>query len=328
MFVETSDEEKSEAAFEAISQNVCSALNAESGIKKDSLLRLFVLTKLDPGRKQVVISDFFSVEKVISGAEDWRKAARNHPPFWVFLPPSIKGEKALKTEPFCISPADFMRSFHFQWLRNGKEKSAVPGVSLREVYNLFLSCGSSEGKKIAEKFLRLLLNRLTPLFFGIGQAKGSGNWVDISEDSKRSVLKGFSALAILLDKLGSKKEEFMKGSAFYLGRLFSLADTLHKEYCVNVRKNQKNPIPPQLIGNALLGTAVANPEKGLARLRERIMIYKAWADKASGEEFKLAKWALSQMGKVSNELCNLELPKTSDDSVKAQIFLGYLSYSE
>ena len=117
----------------------------------------------------------------------------------------------------------------------------------------------------------------------------------------------------------------MKKAAFNIGKMLALADTLHKEYCRHVRDNS---IPPQLIGNALMATAIDNPERGLVRLRERLMIYKAWADKVKGEKYKLAKWALSQMGQVANELAGVDLPTRTDDAAKAQMLLGYLERSK
>ena len=117
----------------------------------------------------------------------------------------------------------------------------------------------------------------------------------------------------------------MHSAPFMVGRMLALADTLHKEYCRHVRKKE---VPPQLIGNALMSTAVDNPERGLARLRERLMIYQAWATKVQGDEYRLAKWTLGQMGLVSRELARLALPDRTDDADKAQMLLGYLARPE
>lgn len=117
----------------------------------------------------------------------------------------------------------------------------------------------------------------------------------------------------------------MRKAAFNVGRLLALADTLHKEYCNHVRNQD---IPPQLIGNAMMPVAIDNPEQGIARLNERLMIYKAWADKVQGEKYRLVKWTLNQMGQVANELANCNLPNRSDDAAKAQMLLGYLARSK
>ena len=117
----------------------------------------------------------------------------------------------------------------------------------------------------------------------------------------------------------------MKEAAFNVGKLLALADTLHKEYCNHVRKQE---IPSQLIGNAMMPIAIDNPEKGIARLNERLMIYKAWADKVQGDGYRLVKWTLNQIGQVANELANCDLPNRTDDTAKAQMLLGYLARPE
>lgn len=114
----------------------------------------------------------------------------------------------------------------------------------------------------------------------------------------------------------------MNGPAFLLGRLLSLADTLHREYCTHVRDGN---IPPQLIGNALMPAAAERPQDALDRLRERIMIYKAWADKGTGDKYRLAKWAVSQMGQVCNQLAELTLPTEPGQPFRAELFLGYMA---
>ncbi|MBI4687804.1 MAG: hypothetical protein HY756_08515 [Nitrospirae bacterium] len=115
----------------------------------------------------------------------------------------------------------------------------------------------------------------------------------------------------------------MKNAAFNVGRMLSLADKLHEQYCRHVRKND---VPPQMIGNALMHTALDNPTKGLALLSERLLIYQAWATKAQGDNIGLAKWVLGQMGQVSADLENTVIPTQADDAVKAQILLGYLAH--
>lgn len=115
----------------------------------------------------------------------------------------------------------------------------------------------------------------------------------------------------------------MKDAAFNIGRMLALADRLHEQYCRHVRKND---VPPQLIGNALMKTALDNPTKGLALLSERLPIYYAWATKAQGDNVGLTKWVLGQMGTVSADLENANIPIQADDTVKAQILLGYLAH--
>jgi len=117
----------------------------------------------------------------------------------------------------------------------------------------------------------------------------------------------------------------MHTSPFLVGQMLAFTDTLHKEYCLHERKGQ---VPPQLIGSALMPTALENPTASLARLSERIAPYQAWANTATGDGVGLAKWALQQLGQVTGELSKQTLPEHCNDMDKAQMLLGYLARPE
>ena len=115
----------------------------------------------------------------------------------------------------------------------------------------------------------------------------------------------------------------MKGPPYLVGRLLSLADQLHVEYCLDERKGQ---IPSQLFGSALMPTALEQPEKAMALLCQRIPPYKNWATRLQeGERVGLTKFLLSEMGRLCNQLKECGIPKTSDDADKAEMLLGYLA---
>ena len=118
----------------------------------------------------------------------------------------------------------------------------------------------------------------------------------------------------------------MKGPPFLVGRLLSLADQLHVEYCLDERKGQ---IPTQLFGSALMSTALEQPEKALALLCQRIPPYKNWATRLqTGERVGLTKFLLGEMGRLCNQLKESGVPKTADDADKAEMLLGYLATTE
>ena len=239
LLVENTESGNVEALFEETAASVCSALKGEPTLSSNSLLRLFVLTKLDPGRKQIVISSAFTVNSLISGADNWLLASKNHPHIIIPLP-GKKGEKAKLLEPNCPSPASVMRCLQHQWIRNGTDNSAVPGCSLREVYDVFLG-EQTEAKQSAKRLLQLCLKRLTPLLLGMGGALRTGELKPFKPNTRLTALTAISLISILLFKLEHKKEEYMKKAAFNIGRMLALADTLHKEYCRYVRDNS---IPP------------------------------------------------------------------------------------
>lgn len=313
-----------EAVYEKRAKTVCDALRGKDGLKHDSKVNVLVMAKVDPGRAQVVLSGSYTIENIINSIEQWQIAAKNRPHFSVLLP-GKKGEKAVIMEPFCPSPTEVMRCLQNQWIKNGLDKSDVPGVALRHVYDLFLGEGRVS-HEAARMILQLILQRLGPLFIGIAGADCADDVTGYSSEARKTVLTGISILAIVLLKLGIRKERYMEDAAFNVGRLLAFADGLHVQYCKLQMKKEK--LPPQLMGNAVMRTALDNPTQALALLAQRIAPYHAWATKVQGKEYALAKWFLSEMGQISDLLKEIELPTATDDAMKAQILLGYLARSK
>ena len=118
----------------------------------------------------------------------------------------------------------------------------------------------------------------------------------------------------------------MKTPAFLVGRMLSLADQLHLQYCQQVRKGE---IPPQLVGNSLMPTALNTPVQALSILADRIRPYWAWAQTVNkGEKVGLAKYLLAQLSGVSTQLAECDLPTRTNDADRAVMLLGYLSRPE
>jgi len=120
----------------------------------------------------------------------------------------------------------------------------------------------------------------------------------------------------------------MNSPAYLVGQFLSLADDLHLKYCQHARKGSS--IPPQLVGNALMPTALEAPERALSMLSQRIPPYQAWAKTLSDTEqdVGLVKYFLKQIGEVSNQLKEAGLSPTCSDTDKAQMLLGYLARTE
>jgi hypothetical protein len=64
-------------------------------------------------------------------------------------------------------------------------------------------------------------------------------------------------------------------------------------------------------------------------LWQRIKPYYAWAQTVQGgDEVRLAKYFLGQLGRISSELKDTELPTRCGDPEKAELLLGYLARAE
>jgi hypothetical protein len=287
-----------------------------------SKLNLFLLRKADKGKVQVALAKSPAVERVLDAVEHWQRAVRANLPTVVLpFPPGEKGQPAVQVAPEPPYPEQVVRLTAEQWVTGGTRSIKVEGVSLCDVLDLMLRT-EGKWKPIASHMLDLLLRRYGPLLLGVFGAQHSGDSERWKVTSREAALRAVAVLGILLDGLSRKKEDYMAGQMFLVGRLLALADTLHQQYCVHVRDGK---IPPQLIGNALVPVAADNPQAAVDRLRERMNIYKAWATKATGDDYRLAKWAVAQMGEVCHALSQGSVPTHNDQAARAELFLGYMA---
>ena len=307
-----SDEEKQ---FEVDAKTVCDALEGINKESPNSRLNIFLLRKVSEGQVHVVVAESPSVADILSAAEWWRQASVNVPK--VVLPlPRKKGQPAVLDGPKPPYPDQVVRLLSEEWVRDGTRSNKVNGAGLGEVLTLMLHT-PGKWELAAQSMLSLTVRLLGPLLLGVFGATHT-------PDARRSriALRAVSTIGILLKAVGRRKESYMGETAFLVGRVLSLADILHREYCKHVRDGS---IPPQLIGNALMPVAADSPKDALDRLRERITIYKAWADKGNGKEFRLAKWAIGQIGEICFQLSKLSLSLQADQTFRAELFLGYMA---
>lgn len=335
----------SESDYESVSSVAIKALKAEKIYNANELLRIFAIHKADKGRTQVSMQRAYTISNLVKADENWREAAMNYPnisfPFFrkeieksttnsEDIPKSIKAflndkdSKLIILKPNCPFPADLVRLTQRQWIRGGEDFTSVAGCSLGDIYDVFFA-NVDEKKQLIENLLERTLQCTKILLIGVGNADHQKelktNPKIFFKDKRFTVLRTVSALAIYLFKLGIKKENYMKDTFFHIGRFLSLIDTLHFEYCKNVRGGS---IPPQLLGNSHLQIALDNPVSAIDLLSRRISVYQAWTRKEQGEQVKLARWAVGELGKVSDLITNKDLPSTTNSVERAQILLGYL----
>ena len=317
------DETVQQKQFETDAKAVCDALDRIRRERPRSKLNIFLVRKASEGQAHVVVAESPSVEDILSAAEWWQQAAANVPT--VILPfPGKKGGPAISAKPEVPHPDRVVRLLSEEWVTNGLRSNKVSSIGLGEVLDLMLDT-SGKREPVARHMLDLTVRRLGPLLlgvFGAMYARKQDRLDKYHVKARQIGLRAVSTLGILLNAVGRRKEKYMSETAFLVGRLLSLADTLHREYCQQVRGGD---IPPQLIGNALMPVAADNPKDAVDRLRERMMIYKAWADRGQGNEARLAKWAVARMGETCFQLSQLPLSPQTDQTFRAELFLGYMA---
>ncbi|TAJ76309.1 hypothetical protein EPO44_21535 [bacterium] len=306
--------------FAVDAEAICKALESIAEKEPESRMKLFLIRKVDKEKKQVVLSESPTVKEILDGARWWRLAAANVPESMLSIP-ARPGDNAIRVEDHVPYPDQVVRLLSEQWVKNGKgPPTPVQGIGLGHVLDLMLR---KQGKwePVAHHMLDLTMRRLSPLLLGVFGARHRTDLSDWIEPSLKTALRAMNTLGILLYAIGRRKEAYMSGTAYLVGRLLSLADTLHREY----KRVHRDKLPPQLIGNALMAAAADNPTDAIDRLRERIMIYKAWADKGDDGDYREAKVAVEEIGDVCKRLLDLELPMQTDQAFRAELFLGYMA---
>ena len=236
-----------------------------------------------------------------------------------------KGDKPVWQRPLTPYPAEMVWCLNTAWHRMGTHAEAAFDLQISDSLSLLLAEGPVL-RTVATRAVRAITSNSLSLLLAIGQAAHQGMVHQMRKVYSKQALLLPQILALLLHKLGKEKGTYMKSPPYLIGRLLSLADQLHVQYCHEVRKKQ---VPPQLVGNALMTSALETPEKALALLWQRIKPYHAWAQTVQGgDEVRLAKYFLGEIGRVCASLSETDLPSRCSDTDKVAMLLGYLARSE
>ena len=309
--------------FSAIAERVTSTLQGIAKGRPDVEVRIFVLAKMDKARTKVLVSKGYTAEHAVRSAEQWQAGCRNIPNINIR---QFEDKMPVWKECLVPFPAEVVWCLNTAWRRQGTYAERVHGLSINDALSLLLDEGN-EAIRLSQRAIDAIVRNCVSLILAMGQANASGRVFKINKKYEKQALLLPSILGLLLYKNGIEKGGFMNASAYLVGRFLCLADDLHLKYCQHVRKGS---IPPQLVGNALMPTALETPEKALSMLSQRILPYQAWAKTLSDSEqdVGLVKYFLKQIGEVSNKLKEAGLSPTCSDTDKAQMLLGYLARSE
>lgn len=279
----------------------------------------FALVKLDKARTKIVCPRRFSTEALFRAVENWRRFGNNLPQNRIVIYYGKKAEIAGGLVPAPIEVAGLVNT---TWIDNGTKPRNEQCITIDEGFSLFLSFGGVS-RTPYKKILQRAVSNALPFVISIkARIEVNGSRMKCTPIEKEYFQKMPALWAILLAGIGRKGETYMQDTAYLLGRMLSLVDTLHKEYLV---RDGQSKLPANLLGNQHVRHMCKDPVKGLAMLNQRLPVYQAWATtNGSG----LARWALSELGKVTQKLTGLEVPKRLDDAGQAEFLLGYLARSE
>ena len=286
------------SSFESRTKRLIEAVQLKPAlIATDAFLRVFVISAIDKGRKQVLFDQRYRVSALFRAQERWIAGSRNVPPITISVPHG-KVKKARHYSEHVPTPVAVLKTLRQQWIREGTMNQTVPGVDLRHVYSLLLE--ESAGREAMWMLERLLpLSQVLLIGAGrpytdqkkIGEVHTLQAGAGLPVEARRPLLTVIALYGILLHRLGRYKENYMEGRDYLLGQFLQCADELHLLYCEHVRGGN---VPPQLIGNAAMPMALENPAKAVEVLGARVPVYFAWLTQKANTKIRPADDGVTQ----------------------------------
>jgi len=308
----------SEARFAKYAEDVVDCLRGLSPSLKDVELRVFSLRKMDKARTKVVFHRNYTAQRLADAAGEWLEGCANIPVITMRSWGEEKG-KTILTKPDTPFPLQIAECLNRVWKLDGTSKSEVKTIHRSAGIELLLDESAFLHK--APHLLSVALQNGKGLFLSLGNSLHRNEAFKLDGFNKHKQLMP-AILGLLLWKLCIGKESYMNNPPYLVGRMLKLADELHALYCKEVRKDK---LPPQLLGNALMGAALDSPTQALAQLALRIAPYLGWARTNSTESAGLSRYFLKELGLVEAKLRDATLPLRLEDAARAQLLLGYIS---
>jgi len=313
------------ARFVDYAEDVARTLHTISRPLKEVEMRVFALRKMDKARTQISCNRQYSAERLIDAATEWQTSCGNVPAIEIRQWGKEKGAKPEWHSLEVPFPLEVIWCLNTPWPKAADDaKKRVREFSSSDGISLLLDEGVRL-KPLLERALHAAILNGGNLLMAMAHTQHHGGVHRVNGKYDKQKLLLPAILGLLLAKLEWKKGDYMKTAPYLIGRMLSLADQIHYHYCQHVRKGS---VPAQLIGNALMTTALEEPEKALALYAQRILPYQAWAKTTSGDDAGLAKYFLSELGKVCSEVALVDVPCRCADIDKAQMLLGYLAKTE
>lgn len=321
------------ATFEARAERIAAALESKPR-ESEIPVHLIVLRKPDGHRTKLVAHHTFTMQHFVDSAKTWVAGAKACPPITFSRWGKAKGQRndIVPEPPFPYQVTSWLNTF---WVRGDENQGKFKTFSPEDALTLLLASDGTQ-TQMARRALRHALAGWAG-FLIVAGAREHALTILKAGDKRAAALSSLPAiLALLLFKSEShlSREHIMASPAFLVGRLLALADSLHYQYCQGVRNGQ---VPGQLLGNALMATALETPQAALALYAQRILPYQAWArtykaPAADSPEALVKAKAISKarhlrglLAETCSEVSLLDIPERASDSDKVQLILGYLA---
>lgn len=321
------DSYQKEDKFERLAKSVIEQLKGKGKATSDVQLEIFSLRKMDKARTKVVYYRNVTVESLEKASAVWHEGCQNIHKLDVKDWSENTNEKTGKSYPITVEgltafPVKLHGYLNTVWKRDGKEKNKGEQAAKVRIFQpadglrLLLD---TQSNVIAVNMMERFMQHAQGYFLTLCSSTGKNKIASLPD---KKIYPGI--LGLLLCKSGKNKEDYMKESAFLLGRCLRITDEIHRMYCEVVRKKD---LPPELCGSSLLVSMMESPVTTLSQLAMRSAPYIKWARGGSdkGDKSRLVWYWLKQWELVADQLHTLTWPKRLMPEERAQIFLGYLA---
>jgi hypothetical protein len=276
---------------------------------------------MDKARTKVVYYRNATVGSLEESSAKWHEGCQNIPALSLRDWSDKKSGNTGKSLPVIIDnetvfPIKLHRHLNTVWKRDGvqagKVKIFIPSDGLRLLLD-------QQNKGLAVHMMERFMQHAQGYFLALCRSTGRHEVASLFD---KKIYPGI--LGLLLSKLGKNKEEYMKESAFLLGRCLRITDEIHRLYCEVVRKKD---LPHELCGSSLLVSMMEMPVTTLSQLAMRSAPYIKWAKGGGekGDKSRLVGYWLKKWEETADQLHSLTWPKRLIPEERAQIFLGYLA---
>ncbi len=305
---------RTESRYEARAKLLIKALQGMVSHDPGLSVAVMVIAKADAARKKLLFSRQFDVRWLVKAAQEWQEAASNHPP--IRIRSFDANRKPFWQTPWTPYPSEVVRVINTVWDGDGAKPKRVSNAQLGLGLALLLEDPTGPSlREATREALRLLVQAVTPVVVALGRCLVEGKVLTAPKSFQDIPLLIPATLGLLLWKAGHRRGAYMSRNPYLIGQLLSLADEFHRNYCKHEREGR---LPPRLIGNALMPTALERPTEGLARLSERLLLYQSVATTELRD----------RAGMIEKAIDKDALPPHCSDEDKAQMLLGYLARPE
>jgi len=228
--------------------------------ERDIAINVFALRKMDKARTKVVFDGTYTANGLINSAESWQAGCENVPTIRWRQWGTSKGE-IVDGVPETLFPLQFSNCLNRVWKQDGSTVCESQDLQTADGVAVLMN---DFGHGFLDKCLKVALSNSKNLLCFLGGQITRNQILPASKgfDHHKSILP--SCLGLILHKLNIKKVNYMKDVPFLLGQLLKISDEIHALYCKVVRKDS---YPQQLLGNALMVSALESPNQAMATLQ-------------------------------------------------------------